>query len=128
MKDGNQMVWVLVLLFLVFSGNLGSFVGPAPPFVTDQPSVLVVEETEQRTTALTSTFMAIQSQFAAGHYRQLDKDNPPTQDEKWVQDAWAAWEKAGKQVPWVVAANKRSGVSQSVTAANTITLIQGLVK
>jgi hypothetical protein len=130
MKDGNQLVWVLVLLFLVFSGNLGSFIGPAPPFATDQPSALVVEETEQRTTQLTTLFAALQGQVPAGRYRQLDKDNPPLQDEKWVQDAWAVWEKDGKQVPWVVAASKHGGVHQAVPTDLTkaSTLLQGLGK
>lgn len=119
------LILLIVLAVLLFQGG-----GGAAPFVTDQPSALVVEETDQRTMQLTTLFAALQGQVPAGRYRQLDKDNPPLQDEKWVQDAWAVWEKDGKQVPWVVAAGKHDGVHQAVPTdlSQASTLLQGLGK
>lgn len=129
MKD-SQLLWVgLILLVLLFPLG-GGILGPAPPFATDQPRALVVEETEQRTMELTTAFKAMQDQLAAGNYRQLDKDNSPDLDAQWVKDAWAVWVKAGKNVPWVVGASKSHGINQAVPTdpAQAATLIQGLGK
>lgn len=123
-KQGS--IWPVVLLVLVALWLFQGGIGPAPPFATDQPSALVVEETEQRTTQLTNVFKAIQDQFP-GRYRQLDQHNPPTKDEQWVQDAWKVWEQDGKHVPWVVAASKNKGLHQAppTDPNQAATLFQG---
>lgn len=109
--DGNsQLLWVLLIVFLlVMGGGIPGF-GPTAPFKVEQPSALVIEETEQRTTDF-NLAVAMYEHALPGHFRKLDKDNPPLEDEQWVKDAWAVWEKAGKQVPWVVGANKATGFS-----------------
>lgn len=103
-------------------------IGAKPPFPADKLSVLVVEETADRTPTLESTYDAIEAavKAAGGNWRKLDKNQPePTLDEPWVQ---AAWKVKGPSTPWIAAATPRAGVNQALpaNAADAIKLLSPL--
>lgn len=116
MKGLNWLLLGLVAASLLVLASGGGAIGQAAPFQADKLSVLVVEETEQRTTALANVLSAVEqhTKAAGGNWRQLDPTKQDvSQDEAWVQ---AAWKVKGATVPWIVAATPRSGVNQALPA------------
>ena len=113
----------------VFGGIAWPVIGGNAPFKTYKLSVLIVEETSQRTTQLDAIFNAIQTATVAagGRFQKLDKDQTDlSQDDQWVQDAWKA---KGASVPWLVAADSRRGVSQALpttSAADALKVLSPL--
>lgn len=103
-------------------------IGVRPPFATDKLSVLIVEETDQRTTDADAVMHAVRRgvETASGRYRQLDKDQRDlSMDEPWVQDAWKV---KGNNTPWIVGATPRSGVNAALPnqSADAIKLLSPL--
>ncbi len=127
MKGGN-FIWLMFFgVGLLLLGG-GGIIGSAAPFKTDVLAVLVVEETEQLTTELDSTIKAVESATTAakGSWRRLDKDQSDlSKDEQWVQDAWKV---KGATVPWIVAADKRTGINQALppVAADAVKALSGM--
>ena len=103
---------VIILALIVALG--GGVVGAPPPFKTDKLSVLVIEETDQRTPQLENIYSAIEkaTKAAGGNWQKLDQNNTDqSMNYEWVQ---AAWKVKGESVPWVVAATPRTGINQAL--------------
>lgn len=103
----------------------GVILGPPPPFGTDGLSVLIVEESQERTELPYEQQMIItgtsedsvsswmnkncaKSQKGLPHWRILDKDQSVDMDEPWVKEAMSVKREG---VPWMIVANKRTGFS-----------------
>ena len=120
MKERFKTLILFAILYLVLSSVnweawTWPWIGGKAPFKTDALSVLIVEETEQRTPAIDSLAGTIEHavDVAKGKHRRLDKDQSDLSlDEPWVAEAWKA---KGATVPWIVAADSRRGVSQPLT-------------
>jgi hypothetical protein len=102
---------------LLFLSGGGSPFAPSAPFKADKLSVLIVEETAQRTPAIDAAANAVKQAVdsAKGNFRRFDKDQTDfANDEPWVAEAWKA---KGSSVPWIVGSNGHTGVNQSLPAA-----------
>ncbi len=123
MKGGN-FLWLIffgVGLLLLGGGGIG---GGAAPFKTDVAGCLIVEESDDRAKLTTGQMDVLLGQsdgsvrkYCTDHkidFRLLDKDNSAEMDADWLKVAFPI-AKIKTPLPWIIAANARTGGSQTVT-------------
>lgn len=128
-KPLHVVAFAALLWLAVYGGQIGGctlpVIGSPPPFKTTLPlAVLVVEESADRgklssgqLDAILSTAPGSVRDYVTSHkgeFRLLDKDETPTLDAPWVQEAFAV---KRDSVPWIVAASPRTGLSAPMGAA-----------
>jgi len=118
--------------FVGITGNTISLpwiIGGKPAFQVDDgklPQVLVVEESSDRTSQLSTIFGVMRQHVEAsgGQIQIIDKDNADQKDNApWVQ---AAWKVKGSTVPWVVGSTKTAGVNLAVPTTSPEDAIKAL--
>lgn len=126
MKPSKLIPFILAAaaLWLAFGPALPAIpwpvIGGGAPFQTDKLGVLIVEEGEKRrslppsqVTVITSRLLQDAVEKLGGELRRLDVSDDPSRDAPWVQ---AAWKVERKSLPWIVAANRGTGISQPLPA------------
>ena len=131
----EELLIVGVIILLLMSGGSLPFVDP-PPFPAEKLCVLVVEETSDReayTAGQREAMIAVDGpgsirgyvKSKQGEYLLWDKDQQPTEHSpKWAAEALKAAQP--NQLPWIVAATPRSGLTKQLPkeAAETITALK----
>lgn len=129
MKGFSFLFLAMIAAALLMLSGGGLVIGNPPPFKTDALTVLIVEETDQRTTQLEAIEGAVKQavEAAKGSFRRLDKDQTDlSKDDPWVAEAWKV---KGAGVPWIVGADIRTGVNQTLptsTPADAVKLLAPL--
>lgn len=114
MKGGNFLWLILLGVGLLLLSGGGGVIGAAPPFKTDKLSVLIIEETKDRTTQLENIYSAVEkaTKAAGGNFQKLDQNNSDqSMNDDWVKEAFKL---KGASVPWVVAATAKTGINQAL--------------
>lgn len=127
MQENNKGLWLLILIafVLLFGGNVSGPITSKAPFKTDKLSVLILEETENRSSLSIGQLAVLDASDESsvrawvvnnsGEFRLLDTSDTPTRDAQWVQEAFkVAKETKEFKTPWIIAANATRGVNQTL--------------
>ncbi len=127
MKKTPPIIWigVALCLFLIFGDTAGcpSIVGTKAPYAVPAEipltTAIAFPGTPDGIKAMTKDYtgvVAAVEQFVKsknGQYRTIDTTvtTPPTQDDKWVQDAWPLIDKSG--TPSIISATPTAGFAST---------------
>lgn len=132
-EQTKKLIFFAVVGLLLWQAMQGGIVGTHPPFKADKLCVLIVEETAARGSYTKGQRAAIMGTAPGsliatvkarnGEYRILDKDQSNlANDAPWVAAAFAV---PHPELPWIVAAGPKSGVSQKLPD-DAVKLLEGV--
>lgn len=115
MKNAVNTLSVTVILFILSNLVWSSSLSSNAPINVDRLTVVIIEETQDRSRIPPEQLNAINSQRWReyvnknnGQWRVLDPDTDVHKDEQWVQDAVSL---ERESIPWLIVSKQRSGSS-----------------
>jgi len=119
MKNSLNVICVLLFLIVFFDSEWGFVVSKkSAPIDVSKYTVVIIEETEQRSYIPQSQLNAIKSQVwrdyvksQGGQWRVLDPHADISKEEKWVKDSFAV---SRESLPWLIFASPEKGYSGPV--------------
>ena len=115
MKNAVNTLSVTVILFILSNLVWSSSLTSNAPINVDRLTVVIIEETQDRSRIPPEQLNAINSQRWReyvnknnGQWRVLDPDTDVHKDEQWVQDAVSL---ERESIPWLIVSKQRSGSS-----------------